>query len=138
MLVGPAAGTAPAWGPVVVCAAGWQPPTAVLPAARQWAERLRCPLRFITVSDRPAAKTATTPLHALAQELRADGIDAELEVLTGNQPAEQIERYAATHDATLVAMPTHARAGVKRAVLGSVTMAVVHHAACPVLVTAAP
>lgn len=138
VLVGPSAGAAPAWGPVVVCADASEPPTTVLPAARQWATRLRCPLRLITVSDRTAPESATAPLHALTEELRADGIDAELEVLAGHRPAEEIERYAASHDATLVAMPTHARAGLKRAVLGSVTMAVVHNAGCPVLVTAAP
>ena len=137
VLAGPHARTTPTWGPLVICADGSVLPTAVLPAARQWADRLRCPLRLVTVAENETpTETSVVELQALADELRAEGVDAEVEVLSGRRPAEEIERYAAQHDAALVAMLTHARAGVQRAVLGSVTMAVVHHASCPVLVTA--
>lgn len=74
-------------------------------------------------------KEATSEIAARAQE---QGIEATAEVRRGT-PREDILPYAAENDIDLIVIGTHGRTGVKRAVLGSVTEAVVRHADIPVL-----
>ncbi|MFB6141803.1 MAG: universal stress protein [Halorientalis sp.] len=65
-----------------------------------------------------------------------DSIDAPGEVQTSildGNPVDEILEYAADHDIELLAMGTHGRTGVKRAVAGSVTERVVRLADVPVL-----
>jgi nucleotide-binding universal stress UspA family protein len=54
------------------------------------------------------------------------------ELLRG-EPAESIRSYADEHDADLVAMGTHARSGLDRYLLGSVTQSVIRDGSTPVL-----
>jgi nucleotide-binding universal stress UspA family protein len=65
-------------------------------------------------------------------EQRADGIDTEREMLDGSPPEEIVE-YAEECDSELIVMGTHARSGVDRLLLGSVTERVVRTATVPVL-----
>lgn len=54
------------------------------------------------------------------------------EVLIG-KPADQIVSYADSVSGALIVMSTHGYSGVKHALLGSTTEAVLRHANCPVL-----
>lgn len=76
--------------------------------------------------------------HRVAGEIeRQLGRRVEYEVLHG-KAAEAIATYADDIKASLIVMATHGETGVHRLVAGSVTMAVVHRAPCPVLVVRPP
>lgn len=72
-------------------------------------------------------------LHSQAAAIKShDGLDAQWDVLHGDA-AEAICRYVSDRPNTLLAMTTHARPGIERAILGSVAGACVRHAAVPLL-----
>jgi nucleotide-binding universal stress UspA family protein len=72
-------------------------------------------------------------LHRKADAIKqAHGIDADWEVLHG-VPADAICRYLKGMPDTLLAMTTHARSTIQRAVLGSVAGYCVRHAGVPLL-----
>ena len=64
------------------------------------------------------------------------GVEADYEILEGD-PAEEILRLAHSRDADLVVVGSRGLGAVGRALLGSVSSAVVHGADRPVLVTKA-
>lgn len=55
------------------------------------------------------------------------------ELVAVGHPEDEIPAVAESLDATMIAMATHARSGVRRAVLGSVAEAVLRRAPCPVI-----
>jgi nucleotide-binding universal stress UspA family protein len=55
------------------------------------------------------------------------------EFVAVGHPEDEIPAVAESLGAAMIAMATHARSGVRRAVLGSVAEAVLRHAACPVV-----
>jgi hypothetical protein len=55
------------------------------------------------------------------------------EYIAVGHPEDEIPAVAESLQATMVVMATHARAGVRRAVLGSVAEGVVRRAPCPVV-----
>jgi nucleotide-binding universal stress UspA family protein len=72
-------------------------------------------------------------LHSKAGAIKKRyGLDAQWEVLHGDI-ANAICQYVKTMPNTLLAMTTHARAGIERAILGSVAAACVRRAAVPML-----
>jgi nucleotide-binding universal stress UspA family protein len=75
--------------------------------------------------------------HRYANELgRTTGQEIDYVVLHAKHPGPAIAEHAADEDAALIAMATHARTGLRRLTLGSVTAEVVARASCPVLATA--
>ena len=68
-----------------------------------------------------------------AKDLRDHGITASYNVLEG-VPARTILDFAAKENAGLIVMMSHGRGRFKRAILGSVTDAVIRGGAVPVLV----
>ena len=72
-------------------------------------------------------------LNAVANRLRAQGMQAvDFEYLQGT-PAETIARRGRELGVSLIAMTTHGRGGLGRLVFGSVADAVLRDAPCPVL-----
>jgi nucleotide-binding universal stress UspA family protein len=71
------------------------------------------------------------------QCLRDAGFDVALEVRFGH-PADEIVARIAEGDFALVAMATHGRSGLQRALLGSVAEQVVRRSVTPVLLTRPP
>ncbi len=80
----------------------------------------------------------TSALTTLARTLRwsTDPENVDIEVLRDRHPGKAIAEYAEERHAALITMATHARAGLSRLALGSVTAEVVAHAPCPVLAVA--
>jgi nucleotide-binding universal stress UspA family protein len=64
---------------------------------------------------------------------RMEGFEVTHEVLVAPSVAAAIVKTAEARSADLIVMSTHAQTGVARALLGSVTDAVVRAAHCPVL-----
>ena len=69
---------------------------------------------------------------AIANQAKDRDIEITTAVRRGN-PHDDILTYATEHGIDLIVMGTHGRTGVKRALLGSVTEAVVRHSEIPVL-----
>jgi len=76
--------------------------------------------------------------HRFSEDLgELTGItDVDYQVLHGNNPGRSIAAHVDDVGARLVTMATHARSGLGRLALGSVTAHVVAHSHCPVLVIA--
>lgn len=78
---------------------------------------------------RKKGKDATSEIAARANDR---GIETTTAVRQG-RPHDDILTYANENDIDVVVIGTHGRTGVKRALLGSVTEAVVRHSEIPVL-----
>jgi nucleotide-binding universal stress UspA family protein len=72
-------------------------------------------------------------LEKIADTLREKGLDTESVVLEGD-PGEAMVSYANNNDIELIAVATHGRTGLRRAVLGSVTDYILRESGLPVLV----
>jgi nucleotide-binding universal stress UspA family protein len=68
---------------------------------------------------------------------REHGVNTSVRVLAESPPALALGRYARSLDADLIAVATHGRGIVARAILGSVATDLVRDAVCPVLVVPA-
>ncbi len=71
-------------------------------------------------------------LEGAGAALASERVDVTVDVREG-EPAEEIAAAAADWDPALVVMATHARTGMKRALLGSVAGEVLQRAGAPVL-----
>jgi len=79
----------------------------------------------------PSDVLESSYLHRKAADIKsAFGIEAEWEVLHGDA-GDALCRYLNDMPDTILAMTTHARGGIERAVLGSVAGYCVRHAGCP-------
>lgn len=110
-------------------------------AAGDLAAALSARVRMIEITRLPdvvqAARFPGAHFDALEEavsELRVTGVEAEYEVLDGVDVADTLLSEASRTDAAMLALGTHGRQGVARAVFGSVTTRVVRHATVPVLV----
>jgi nucleotide-binding universal stress UspA family protein len=72
-------------------------------------------------------------LHRIAAKIKREhGIDCEWEVLHGD-PADSLCRYVKGMPETMLAMTSHARGGLQRALLGGVAAACLRRAGVPIL-----
>lgn len=85
-----------------------------------------------TIDEIEAARRATAR-HHIDATVDALGIDA-VGLLEHGDPADRICDVARTGQFDLVVIGSHGSGFVKRALLGSVSQDVLHHAPCPVLV----
>jgi nucleotide-binding universal stress UspA family protein len=126
-------------GPVLVPVDGSPEAETVLPLAKGWAEALGSEVELVTVvrSDAPgAAEVASGDVResGYVEGLARDQGLERWEVLHGEHPASAIAEHAEEVGAAMVVTSTHGHSGLRRMVLGSVAMRVVHLAPCPVLV----
>jgi nucleotide-binding universal stress UspA family protein len=148
VLVGPTFSDSAASSPfkeLVVCLDGSPTATAVLPTAVEWAGDLGLEMWLVGVVDpelavvSPTGRIAdtfdSTPMERVAIELQRSDLSVNWETLHGHRAAPAIVAFAQERSSPLIAMTTHGRTGLARVVAGSVTMAVVREASCPVLVT---
>lgn len=83
-----------------------------------------------------AKALAEDKLRALLAEEVPNDLAAGMRVLEG-PPLGEIPRFAAEENFDLIACGTHARSGVRHALLGSTAEGLVRHAPCPVLIVPA-
>jgi nucleotide-binding universal stress UspA family protein len=108
---------------------------AALPLARRLAAELGASLDlvFVVPDQTNAAVPPRAYLDRLAATLGNDGVAVATRLMHGD-PGQCIVRAAASEQVAMVVMTTHARSGVRRAVLGSVAEYVFAHAPVPTLV----
>jgi nucleotide-binding universal stress UspA family protein len=110
---------------------------AVLAPAETWSDALGMDLSLVCVFhplDVPASVDPRREFVPALTELESRHVAARTIDLHDDYPAGAIADCARDLPATMLALTTHARAGLSRAVLGSVAMDVVHRSPCPVLV----
>jgi nucleotide-binding universal stress UspA family protein len=84
--------------------------------------------------DEDAVTGARAYVQSLIGHLTSEGLECEGDVLFEDSVAEALVRTAREQRADLIVMSSEAHTGAARAILGSVTDAVVRSAPCPVLV----
>jgi nucleotide-binding universal stress UspA family protein len=153
LLIGPGMtdGTFAIGGKMVVPVDGSSTAEAAISLAEAWAIVMHYDPVVVAVAEpgtperlaRAAATGADPGLesaypHRVARAMEQQlGREVDFEVLHGD-PADAIVRYTTDLGATMVVMATHGETGLRRFVAGSVTMATVHQAPCPVLVVRPP
>jgi nucleotide-binding universal stress UspA family protein len=96
----------------------------------------------ITSGTRRAAEDravliASDTLESVAAPLRAHGLPVEIDLIRGDDVADEIIAAAATDPGTLIVMCTHGRTGFDRLRLGSVAQHVMRRARVPTLIVRA-
>jgi nucleotide-binding universal stress UspA family protein len=149
LLAGPALTEPAGSGPIVVCFDGSDVSTSILPDVLRWAGALDRAVRVAFVDPEPGrigtgmmGRPVPTPsgppyaaeLDAVAGRCRSAGIDTLVEHLQAHDAGPAIAAYAAGIRASMVALATHGRSGLRRTTMGSVATDVVRSASCPVLV----
>lgn len=122
-------------GGVVACIDGSQLATVCLSPASEWAARLGVSLQLVRVVE-PGNEPGLVEDLNFYDTSCVDALDRvdvpQVKVLYG-RAAPSIVSFA-EHGVDLIAVASHGRRGLSRAVLGSVAMWIVHTATCPVLV----
>ncbi len=144
LLIGPSVPDAPAHlAEIIVCLDGSALASAILPFAAVWARDLHLDLVLIRVSEPDESglhepepvERDLSDLERIASELEPTCGPVRCEVLHHQRVAEAIVEFARNHPRALLALTTHGRTGLARLAAGSVAIAVVRDARCPVLVT---
>ena len=106
----------------------------VLPHVVSLAKALGLTVTLLRVATHRQNGPLVHYLEAVAEKLRGEGLPSVKSRTIGDHPAETIVSVARETPHSMVAMTTHGRSGIRRAVLGSVTDHVVRHCGEPVLV----
>jgi nucleotide-binding universal stress UspA family protein len=72
-------------------------------------------------------------LELVKSRLAADGIKVKVESLEGDRPADTISDYAQKNEVDLIVIATHGYTGLKKLMLGSVALEILHESLVPVL-----
>jgi nucleotide-binding universal stress UspA family protein len=89
-------------------------------------------LRVLPGRDQESSRWAAANLQHIAAELAGSGIEVSTEVRRGH-PAEEILKELRADPPGMTVMRTHGRAGVERAIIGSVTQEVLKHSQIPLV-----
>jgi nucleotide-binding universal stress UspA family protein len=123
---------------LLVCADGSDEcPKRLAPAARDWAQMLGLEVHVGRVThplDVDSAERSDVLLDELAAQFGVSG-RSHATIVRSRFVAGALADLADDLPAAIAATHSHARRGLNRFALGSVTMGVVHLASCPVLVT---
>jgi nucleotide-binding universal stress UspA family protein len=122
---------------LLACTDGSEDCAALVPVVQEWAQLLGLDVRVVAVRhplDVESAEHADALTTAMATQFgSADPADAAL--LRSGYAVGALADYADDLPAAVVGMNCHARSGIPRLALGSVTMGVLQLAPCPVLVS---
>jgi len=121
----------------LLCVPGDGHKLVLLHAFRVPVEAAHLPATVLLDAIRQTSEDAQASLDELAASLRRPGLAVEAVAREG-YPPDVVLDHAAAIGADLIAMGTHGRSGVGRAVLGSTAERVVATAPCPVLTVRRP
>jgi nucleotide-binding universal stress UspA family protein len=129
---------------IITCVDGTPASEVILPMVRKLAQAINASVHIIQVVDLAKVErekgSNREPLNELAyvkrlaQTVLDRGIRTTYDVVHDTHTSEAILNYARTQPSPIVAMASHGYSGLRRLTLGSVSMTVVRHATCPVLV----
>ncbi|WP_121184764.1 universal stress protein [Nocardiopsis sp. Huas11] len=122
----------------VVCCDGGHRDEATLAVAGSWAQQLKLELELVHVRDGDADDDTATRVSDAAARLQENGLAAGATVLTGSDPAEGITGLFARRPGALAVLASHARMGLSRLVLGSVSSKMLETSPVPLLLTRVP
>jgi nucleotide-binding universal stress UspA family protein len=133
---------------IVACVDGTDPSEQVLPLAAAWARALNMRLTILTVIDDaprsddsggdPPSVNPERYIDDLVQQWRKEVSDADGVVLRDPiGPASAIRVHLDQQPAGLVALTTHARSGMQRALLGAVAASILNASVVPCVVAQA-
>lgn len=91
------------------------------------------PASYITQIIRSARSASKKYLADVQSRLSADGIPVKTESLEDDRPGAAISDYAQKNGVDLIIMGTHGYTGLKKMMLGSVAIEVLHNSRVPVL-----
>jgi nucleotide-binding universal stress UspA family protein len=112
----------------------------------EWSHHLGCEPALLQVtapgaadpaSDASADRATLENVTHLARELWAQGVKATWQTVSDPDPASGIVRFVSDLPGAVVVMASHGQTGLRRLVLGSVTLDVLAHSPQPVLVVPA-
>jgi nucleotide-binding universal stress UspA family protein len=146
LLAGPGLGpVAPQWRRVVVGLDGSTVAEQILPTLTAWARQLSLAVTVVHVAY-PLAdpretdgrideqeRQAVASVRSVTDALRGDGVDASASLIDGTSAAAGLLRRAEEVGADLIALATHGRSAVARALTGSVTATVLRRSPLPLL-----
>jgi|WetSurMetagenome_2_1015567.scaffolds.fasta_scaffold24290_3 nucleotide-binding universal stress UspA family protein len=117
----------PAWDEIVACAGELK----ALGCSRVILTHV-ITLKFLMGMEGMVEAEAWPKLEKQAAQLQAQGLQVDMEMPTG-LPSSSLNEVARCRGADLIVVGSHGRSLWREEVLGCVTCAVLHHAACPVL-----
>ena len=137
VVVGPHAESNSLDGPIAIALDGSKVAEEALLGAVAWSRLFDTPIHLVQVLP-PSAFTgetgwrATDYLESVRAHFAVGGLDCESYVVVGDDPVTGLVNHLRDHQCSLVAMATHARRGVAREAIGSVTMGVIAASPCAV------
>ncbi|WP_017582632.1 universal stress protein [Nocardiopsis valliformis] len=122
----------------VVCCDGGHRDEVTLAAAESWARQLKLELELVHVLGRGADDGTAARISDAAVRLEENGLAARATVTTGADPAESLIELFAQRPGALAVLVSHARVGLPRIVLGSVSSKMLEASPIPLLLTRVP
>jgi nucleotide-binding universal stress UspA family protein len=124
-------------GPIAIALDGSKIAEEALLAALAWTRSFATPVHLLQVippsaSRDPSEPTANDYLESVHAHLSAGGVDSECFLIVDDDPVTGIVGHLRDHRCSLVVMSTHARRGIEREAMGSVTMGVIAASPCAV------
>jgi nucleotide-binding universal stress UspA family protein len=137
LVVGPASETASFAGPLVLALDGSKVAEVASLAALAWSRLFDVPIHLVQVVSTAAAAASVAPapsgyLQSVRAAMMVGGLEAHCFTVVDDDPVAGLLRHVDEHHCSLVVMSTHARRGVEREAMGSVTMGVIASSPCPV------
>jgi nucleotide-binding universal stress UspA family protein len=128
-------------GEVLLCWDGGPASLSIVRPACTWAQALDVGVHFVRVAhplDLDPGDHHDDVLEQAVDLVRSRGVAVGRTLLHDAHFSGRIADFATTRNSAIIAMASHARTGIERVGLGSVTMGVVGCAPCPVLVARTP
>ena len=91
-------------------------------------------INVVAPGEENERRNAEVLLGGLLDIAREHGIDAECEILVGDDPAQMVLDYLEAVSATGVITGQHGRGTLQRAILGGLSLRLLREAPCPVVV----
>lgn len=120
---------------VLVCLDGGPLDGASLDLGESWARRLGLRLELVHAAPPGGTAAAGAWMARMAQRLESGGLRARVTVLSGEDPARCVTGLLHERPGALAVLASHARVGLSRLVLGSVSSRILESSPSPLLLT---
>lgn len=122
----------------LICQDGTPRDASSLATAESWARQLNLELELVHVAA-PSEGTHVEPrLHDAAEHLRKGGLTTTTTILTSSEPATRITEILTQRPGALAILNGHARVGLTKFGLGSISSKLLEHSPIPLLITRSP